>query len=304
MDHLNLHLLSFDPGCAADSPEAFGDKVVELVTASWDGGADLVLLPELLWMGLERFVGSNDPVRGVAKLFRDRIQPRLEAELARPGKAAVLGSTPFPDGPLLRNRAPITADGRFFHQDKIHLTPWESAFAGGGPLRLWSFRGVTIAVIICLDIEIPEISAALRGSGVDLILVPSATESLMGVERVGRCADARAVELGCHVALSHLCGRAASELIDENLGRLAFFSPSQSVFASGPRRIESNVFSEGFHQLEVMADISAIRCNRTLSAETDPSKAAVVNPAVLRAGDASTTGHKDGETRRRPALPL
>lgn len=282
MDHLNLHLLSFDAGFAADSPPAFADKVLELVHGSWDDGADLVLLPELLWMGLERFVEKHDPIRGVAMLFRYQVWPRLQPALSLPGKAVVLGTTPFPDGNVLRNRAPIIADGRVLYQDKIHLTPWESDFRGGGPLFLWSFGGVSIAVVICLDIEIPEISAALRGAGVDLILVPSATESMMGVERVGRCADARAVELGCHVALCHLCGRAASELIDENLGRLAFFSPSQSLFAGTPRGIASEVFSDGFHRLAVKADIPAIRLNRDLAGETDPSKVAATKPEIIR----------------------
>jgi predicted amidohydrolase len=282
VDHLSLHLLSFDAGYAADSPSAFTDKVVELVHASWDDGADLVLLPELLWMGLERFVDQHDPVRGVASLFSDQLWPGLQISLSRPAKAVVLGTTPFCDGTGLRNRAPIIAAGRILHQDKIHLTPWESAFCGGGPLCLWTFRDVTIAVVICLDIEIPEISAALRGSGVDLILVPSATESMMGVERVGRCADARAVELGCHVALCHLCGLAESELIDQNLGRLAFFSPSQSLFTESPRRIASDVFSDGFHRLAVDVDIAAIRRNRHLAGETDPSKVSARMPEIIR----------------------
>jgi predicted amidohydrolase len=68
-------------------------------------------------------------------------------------------------------------------------------------LRVWEFGGVRFAVIICLDIEIPEISAKLRGRGVDVILVPSATETILGVERVDRCASARAVELGAIVGV-------------------------------------------------------------------------------------------------------
>jgi predicted amidohydrolase len=90
------------------------------------------------------------------------------------------------------------------YQDKLHLTPWESAFSPGDTLHLWHFAGLRIAVIICLDIEIPELSARLRDEEVDLILCPSATETVLGVERVDRCASARAVELGCHVAVSHL----------------------------------------------------------------------------------------------------
>jgi predicted amidohydrolase len=281
MDRLKLDLLGFDAGFPCDGPAAFANKVAELVEHSWDGGADVVLLPELLWMGLERFVAKDDPIRNVAALFEQRIWPDLRQRLSRPGKAAVLGTTPFVDeSGALRNRAPVLTDGRALHQDKIQLTPWESAFTGGGPLRVWSFQGVRIAVVICLDIEIPEISAALRGLAVDLILVPSATETLMGVERVSRCADARSVELGCHVGLCHLLGNAESGLIDVNLGHLAAFSPSQAAFADLPRKTQTEVLTEGFHCLSLELDIEAIRRNREAHGETDPSKVIAAMPEI------------------------
>jgi predicted amidohydrolase len=192
----------------------------------------------------------------------------------------VLGSVPFVDeGGLVRNRCPIVSEGRQLHQDKIHLTPWESAFDGNGPIRIWDFRGLRVAVVICLDVEIPEISAALRGMDLDLMLIPSATESLLGVERVGRCADARAVELGCHVAICHLVGRMESELIDENIGRLAVFSPSQIAFLGVGRQTSTEVFAQGFRRMSASLDIAALRENRAAHAETDPSK---IRPVVIR----------------------
>jgi steroid delta-isomerase-like uncharacterized protein len=281
MERLKLDLLGFDAGFACSSPDAFADKVAELVEGSWDGGADVVLLPELLWMGLERFVEEENAIRNVAAVFQQQLWPMLRDRLSRSGKAVVLGTTPFADeSGVLRNRAMILADGRVIHQDKLHLTPWERAFTGGGPLRVWEFKGARMAVVICLDIEIPEISAALRGHAVDLLLVPSATETLMGVERVSRCADARAVELGCHVGLCHLSGNAESGLIDVNLGRLAAFSPSQAAFADHPRRTETAVFTEGFHRLGVELDIGAIRRQRASHEETDPSKVIAAMPEI------------------------
>jgi len=95
---------------------------------------------------------------------------------------------------------------------------------------------------------------------------------------VGRCANARAVELGCHVAVCHLVGRTESELIDENIGRLAVYSPSQSPFVDCARERETEVFGSGFNRLAVELDIAAIRACRGLSGETDPSK---VRPAKI-----------------------
>jgi predicted amidohydrolase len=273
MDHLRLELLTFDVGTPVTHPTAFAELVVDRVTAAWDEGADIVVFPEFMWMGLERFVSGPDKITGVAEIFRNQLWPTIIRGLDRPDKAAVLGTSPWvEDGGIVRNRAPILNCGRVHHQDKIHLTPWEGAFTGGGPLRPWEFRGVRVAVVICLDVEIPEISVALRGMQPDLLLVPSATESVLGAERVGRCADARAVELGCHVGLCHLVGRMDSGLVDENLGRLAVFSPSQSAFLTTERRTTSELFTEGFHRLGMDLDIALIRQNRAQQDETDPSK--------------------------------
>jgi hypothetical protein len=214
----------------------------------------VVAFPELMWMVLERFVEDPDKPAGVARLFWDTLWPGLMKSLHHPDKAVVLGSVPFLDGGgMLRNRAPILSGGRGIYQDKIHLTPWENAFHGGGPLRIWSYKKLRIATIICLDIEIPELSAALRGRNVDLILVPSATENLLGVER-------------------QLVGRADSELIDDNIGRLSLYSPSQSLFAAMDMQDESIVFHEGFHRRSFTLDMVSIARARALTNETDPSK--------------------------------
>lgn len=276
---LNLELMTFDVGLECEDAQAYADVVVNRVLAAWDEGAEVVVLPEFTWMGLERFVPRENALRAVADLFWVGLWPGIRERLQRGDRAVVLGTAPCaaPDGSM-RNRSPILSCGSELHQDKLHLTPWEEAFTGGDAMRIWEFCGIRMAVVICLDIEIPEISVALRGREVDVILVPSATESVLGVERVGRCADARAVELGCHVGLCHLVGRAESDLIDENVGRLAAFSPSQTPFLSSVRKKESDLFEHGCHLMPVVLDIGAIRELRALSAETDPSK---VRPGVI-----------------------
>ncbi|MES2440797.1 MAG: nitrilase-related carbon-nitrogen hydrolase [Verrucomicrobiota bacterium] len=273
MAALILDLHTFDVGAPATSPAEYAELVIRRTLESWRSGADIVVFPEFTWMGLERFIPGPDKLAGVASLFWQEIWPHLGESLAHPDKAVVLGTVPFSDSDCtLRNRAPILSEGGILHQDKIHLTPWESVFTGGGPLRIWNFRGRKLAVVICLDVEIPEISAALRGSGLDLMLVPSATENLLGVERVARCADARAVELGCYVGICHLVGKTASELIDENIGRLSCYSPSQSPFQAIRRQDDSVVHQDGFHQRTFRLDLDALEKSRVLRSETDPSK--------------------------------
>ena len=267
-----LDLCTFDPGIAAKSPFAFAAAVVECVETSWDEGADLVVLPEFTWMGLEPLVEPKSPQR-VAEVFWNELFLTLRSLLNRPDKAVVLGTVPFWDAErgVLYNRAPIFVGDQILHQDKLHLTPWESAFASGHELRLWEFAGLRFAVVICLDIEIPEISVRLRGAGVDVVLVPSATETILGVERVDRCASARAVELGSIVGVSHLTGKAECGLIEENVGRTAVYFPSQSAFQDSPRWVESEVYEGGVHKQRVLIAPRDLEIMRRMKQETNPS---------------------------------
>ena len=264
---------TFDVGVAADSAAGYVKACASRVEQSWDNGADLVLFPEYTWAGLEPHLREGGGLRGVAQTFWQQVMPRLHERLSREGKAVVLGTAPFldPTSSRLLNRAPVIANGKLMTQDKLFLTPWERAFRRGESLRVFEFNGLRIAVLICLDIEVPELSALLRGRGLDLILVPSATETLMGCERVTRCASARAVELGCAVVVAPLTGRCASELVDENLGKTACYLPSQAAFAGGGRLLESAVHYDGFHTARFSLARHLLTHARAATSETNPS---------------------------------
>lgn len=254
------------------------DAVASRTEQSWDSGADIVLFPEYTWAALH--VSPAD----VAEDFQRRVLPLLQQRLTRKGKLAVLGSSLIrkESTGTLRNRASIMADGEWLAQDKLFMTPWESAFQGGDALRVFTFQGLRIAVIICLDIEMPELSVLLRGQGVDLILVPSATETIQGVERVTRCASARAVELGCAVVVSPLVGKCQSDLVDDNLGKLACYLPSQAAFKKSPRVQESEVFDDGFHCSRFTLPLSRLTSMRRSTVETNPSLLSDVSAKLPR----------------------
>ena len=275
---ITLDLWTFDVGTTAATAEACVEEALRRVESSWDSGADIVLMPEFTWMSLEPLLkkaaaSAPSALHAVARCFWQDLFPTIQQRLSRAGKAVVLGTAPFFDEAkgCLYNRAPIFANGRFLHQDKLHLTPWEKAFTPGDAIQLFEFSRLRIAVIICLDIEIPELAARLRDQEVDLILCPSATETILGVERVDRCASARAVELGCHVAVSHLVGQTPSELIDHNVGRLAVYHPSQAAFRREPRWTETEVVESGFHTLRVTLSSNALKAMRRMRVETNPA---------------------------------
>ncbi len=280
MDSLIVDLWTFDVGVAAASPEAYAEEMTSRVLQCWDDGADVVVFPEYAWMGLAKFVDKKDELRGVADLFWNRLWPQITAKLSQPGKAVVLGTVPWVGDRTLRNRAPIICDGGELYQDKLYLTPWEDALSPGEAVQLWQFRGVTFAVLICFDIEVPELVVALRGRGVDCIVVPSATETVLGLERVGRCASARSVELGCYVGVSHVVGRGPSAMVDENVGRLSWCAPSQSAFRGSPRETCSEHHEKGFHRLRVELVQDLLSKMRRSTAETNPARLTIESGRV------------------------
>jgi predicted amidohydrolase len=279
-DTLTLDLLTWDVTPGPTTPRACTQAIIDEVTASWDSGSDLVVLPEFAWMMLEPLLPKTpSALHAVAQHFWTHELPHLQAALTRPDKAVVLGTCPFLDPTTghLHNRAPILRSGDLLHQDKLHLTPWEKAFTPGTEVNLFTFRGFTLAVVICLDIEVPELSVRLRGQGVDIILCPSATETELGTERVDRCASARAVELGCHVGVTHLLGRSPSDLIDANVGRVAIYHPSQVPFSKAPRWEEGPIHRDGIHRLRTLIEPGPLKRMRARKAET--------NPALLHVGN-------------------
>ena len=183
--------------------------------------------------------------------------------------------------PTARSSSPT---GKVITQDKLVLTPWEHEFEPGKVLNLIRFKGITIALLICLDIEIPEISAQLRGQNVDLILVPSATETAFGAERVTRCACARSVELGCAVIVSPIVGQCDAYMVEEDVGRLAAYFPSQSAFADTQRVQETKIYAKGFHKLASQLSLQSLKQMRAAKRETNPSllpRASIIEPINL-----------------------
>ena len=261
MAEMRVDAWNIDVGVTAKDADDYGNQLLNCVEGSWDDGADVVLLPEYCWLGAEPYT------QNVEEWFWKVFWPAERSRVLRPGKAVVLGTVPF----AKNNRAVITAESRELHQDKLALTPWESNFTGGTELNIWKLGDVTLAVLVCLDIEIPEWSCLLRGANVDVLLVPSATETLMGVERIARCASARAVELGCAVVTAHLVGKCQSELIDHNIGRSALYLPSLAATHRAARVSESNVIEQGMVCQKLEIDIQRVRRCKISTGETNPA---------------------------------
>lgn len=188
--------------------------VVEAMTAEAAArGAEVLVMPEWVakqWLAFapEHLAGRNE-VAWLAERTPEALD-LIRPFAARHGIALLAGSMPVhsPDhSPPWLNRAHILLpDGSESHHDKLCLTPSERDpddwnLSTGSTVRTFDLNGVRAAILICLDIELPALSARLASAGIDILLVPSYTSRLSGYSRVFSCARARAVELLCPVCV-------------------------------------------------------------------------------------------------------
>lgn len=100
-------------------------------------------------------------------------------------------------------------DGNIDRFEKLHVTPDEAkvwGMQGGRELKVFDTDCGKIGVLICYDIEFPELSRLLADEGMDILFVPFLTDTQNGYSRVRNCAQARAIENECYVAIAGCVG--------------------------------------------------------------------------------------------------
>ncbi len=122
----------------------------------------------------------------------------------------VAGSMPLvEDGKLYNVAYLLHRSGKVDEQYKLHITPSERKFwamDGGENLRIFDTDSGKIGVLICYDVEFPELGRILASKGMQILFVPFWTDTKNGFLRVQRCAQARAIENECYVAISGSVG--------------------------------------------------------------------------------------------------
>ncbi|SJM95680.1 Nitrilase/cyanide hydratase and apolipoprotein N-acyltransferase [Crenothrix polyspora] len=136
---------------------------------------------------------------------------------------------------VYRNRAYLfMPDGRVDYQDKLIMTRFENEhwfIQGGTELKCFDTKYGKIAINICYDSEFPMLARKQAEMGVNLILVPSCTDTVAGYHRVKIGCQARALENQCYVVQSPLVGNADwSEAVDVNVGAAAIYTPVDRGF--------------------------------------------------------------------------
>jgi predicted amidohydrolase/ribosomal protein S18 acetylase RimI-like enzyme len=221
-----------------DSFDDFMQQVEFFVDTVSDYKADIVLFPELFNAPLIHTYSGNNPadaMRMLADYTDDMRQAILEMALSY-NINIVTGSVPQlrENGKLYNVSFLCRRDGTWDSQSKLHITPDEEVswkFTGGNNLKVFDTDIGKVGILVCYDVEFPELARLQTLKGMKLLLVPFWTDTKTGYLRVRHCAQARAIENECFVAISGSVGNIPKvETMGIQYSQAAIFTPADFSF--------------------------------------------------------------------------
>lgn len=241
-----------------DDWDGFESQVRFILKAAAEYKPNFVMLPEILTSQLLSFLDTDNDLKDAVRRMND-FTPRymdLMAEMAKNYHFYLIaGSHPnLRDGQLYNTAFMFSPKGEVFAQDKIHRTRWEREkwdTAAGDRLHLFQTDYGAIGILICYDIEFPELARQVCEAGADILFVPSSTDDRQGFWRVRYCAHARAIENQVYVAMTSTVGNLPVEGLGMHYGQASILTPSDFGFS------RDGIAAEGVVNMEqvVIADV-------------------------------------------------
>lgn len=220
------------------SPQALLERMSHDASTMSAYGCDLLVLPELFslpLLAMHMAPSSMEAMHALAELT-PAIVTHAE-QLAKLHRVNIVcGSLPVLEEERLFNVSFFCHrhGGPSETQYKLHPTPYEKnqwSMQGGNRLRVIDTDIGKIGILICYDVEFPELARVLADQDMQILCVPFWTDSLAGYHRVRYCAQARAIEDECYVALAGAGGLVPSiDVIDRQHAQSAIFTPSDLPF--------------------------------------------------------------------------
>ena len=213
-------------------------QVEYFIDALSDYQCDIAVFPEFFnapLMGLADTQISIDAIWHLAG-YTEQILAEISRLSVNYNINIIAGSVPVIENDELYNVAYLCRrDGTVDSQYKIHPTPHEKKdwlMRGGDALRAFDTDIGKIGILICYDVEFPELARLLSEQEIRILFVPFWTDTKNGYLRVRRCAQARAIENECYVAIAGSVGNLPKvDNVDIQYAQTAVFSPSDFAFA-------------------------------------------------------------------------
>ncbi|MCC3308428.1 carbon-nitrogen hydrolase family protein [Psychrobacter sanguinis] len=222
-----------------ESPEELLQQVEFFVDIMADYNADFACLPEFFnapLMGLCESTDQNIAIRFLAD-YTEWFKNEISNLAVSYNVNVITGSMPLFDKEteVLYNVSYLCRrDGTVEEQRKIHITPHERSawvIEGGNKVQVFDTDAGRIGILVCYDVEFPELARLLALEDMDILFVPFWTDTKNGYLRVRHCAQARAIENECYVMICGSVGNLPQvESLDIQYAQSSVFSPSDFAF--------------------------------------------------------------------------
>ncbi|GAA5134503.1 carbon-nitrogen hydrolase family protein [Thalassotalea piscium] len=222
---------------AFSSVEELSQQIEFFIDALSDYQCDVALFPEFFnapLMGIENHATSIAAVKALSE-YSVEIVEVISKMAVTYNINVIAGSIPVIENDELFNVSYLCRrDGTIDSQYKLHVTPHEKRawiMQGGDKLKVFDTDFGRIGILICYDVEFPELGRLLSEQGVQILFVPFWTDTKNGYLRVRCCAQARAIENECYVAIAGSVGNLPKvDGADIQYAQSAVFSPSDFAF--------------------------------------------------------------------------
>ncbi|MBX9448384.1 MAG: carbon-nitrogen hydrolase family protein [Taibaiella sp.] len=213
--------------------------------------ADFALFPEFFNSPLLaefNHLDTSEAMRQLAQKSEQIIKKISELAIAY-NVNIIAGSMPvIEDGKLYNISYLCHRDGKLNEYRKIHITPNEARYygiTGGNEIVAINTDCGKIGILICYDVEFPELSRLLALDGMRILFVPYLTDTQNAYTRVRNCSMARAIENECYVAIAGCVGNLPGvNNMDIQFGQAAVFTPSDFAFPTNAVKAEATPNTE------------------------------------------------------------
>ncbi len=235
----------------------FEAQVNFVLNAAADYEPHFVLLPEIFTTQILSFMDNDQIASAVRELseYTERYTELMRRLAMKHGYFLIGGTHPtLRDGKLFNSAYLFTPAGEIHTQDKIHRTRWEKEKWNtdhGDVVKVFETPFGKIAILICYDIEFPELARRVAEEGAEIVFVPSCTDDRQGFLRVRYCCHARAIENQIYVVMTSTVGNLPVAGLRLHYGQASIITPSDFPFARDGIAAEGRINEEQI----VVADV-------------------------------------------------
>lgn len=254
---------------AIGSFDEFATQCEFFIDTAADYHSDFVLFPELLTNQLLGLLPAERPATQARNLDRFTTQyiDYFHRSAIKYNVNVIAGSHLTVEHNRLFNISYLFhRDGRIEKQYKLHITPAEQRWWGvepGDSVRVFDTDMGKIAILICYDVEFPELARIATARGAQILFIPYNTDIRAAHIRVRSCAAARCIENHVYAVLSGPIGNLPQvEGADIHYAQAAILTPSDIQFPRDGIAAEANENVEALiiHDL----DMAVLRRTRKL----------------------------------------